>query len=94
MNRRPRLAVGEGEDDPGVGHQRRVSISEPELPAHAQMSQDRVAVDEWQPEILAAPARLRKSAPGDLQLEVCGPGQVATDRPRMEYAYAERSGAR
>ena len=83
----PRLAVGEGEDDSGVGHQRRVRSSEPELPTHAQVSQDCVAVGEWQPQILAAPARLGECPPGGLQLEVFGPGEVPTYWPWMKYVY-------
>ena len=83
----PRLAVGEGEDDSGIGDQGRVCVSDPELPTHAQMSQDRVAIGEGQPQVLAAPARLGECPPCGLQLEVFGPGEVPTYRPRMEYLH-------
>jgi hypothetical protein len=83
----PRLAVGEGKDDSGIGDQERVCVSEPELSTHAQMSQDRVAIGERQPQVLAAPARLCECPPCGLQLKVFGPGEVPTYRPRMEYLH-------
>src|SRR4030095_974613 len=63
-------------------------MSEPKLPAHAQMSQDGVAVGKRQPQVLAAPPRLSERTSGGLQLEICRPRQMTTHRPRMEYAHA------
>ena len=53
------------------------------------MGQDCVAISKRQPEIFAATTRLRKGAPGRLQLKVCRPRQMSTHRARMEYPYAK-----
>jgi hypothetical protein len=83
-----RLAVRERENDSGVGRERRFGIGQPELAAHAQMSQDRVTVGEGQPQIFSAPPRLGEGAAGDLKLEICRSGQVTAYRPRMQHPYA------
>ena len=51
------------------------------------MGQDCVAISKGQPEIFATSTRFRKCAPRRLQLKVCGPVQMTTDWPWMEYAY-------
>ena len=74
-------------NDSGVGHQRRVGISDPELPTHAQMSQDRVAIGEGNHRYLPRRRGAAKVSAGGLQLEVFGPGEVPAYRSRMEYLH-------
>ena len=80
----PGVAVGEPEQHPGVGHQRRGDRVQPELAAHPQVGQDGVAVGQRQPEILAAAARLGEGPPGQRGGEVVGARQVPTDRSRVQ----------
>ena len=87
MKRSPGSPSANAKMIPGVGHQRGVSISDPELATHAQMSQDRVAIGEGQPQVPCRAARRSECPPGGLRLEVFGPGEVPAYRSRMEYLH-------
>jgi hypothetical protein len=70
-------AVVEVPDHSGVRLQRRVRGVAAELPTHAEVSDDRIAVVERQPEELAATPRLQEPASDEYGLEVVGAGNVA-----------------
>jgi hypothetical protein len=57
------------------------------------VSEERVAVVEWQPEILAPPPSGLEPATGQCGREPSRPTQVSSDRTRMEYVDARDRGA-
>lgn len=66
----------------------------PELAAHPEVRQDRIAVLQRQPQVLAAPARLAEAASGQGGGKVLGPGSVTPNRTRMEDAHGVHPTAR
>lgn len=58
---------------------------EEHLAAHSEVRQDRVAVVEGKPEVLASPAGGDDLSAGHLRGEVGGPGGMPAQRPWVEY---------
>lgn len=76
-------SVVKGEPGPQVRAVRRLRVANQELPAHAQMGEQRVFPDR-QPQVLPAPPDGTDLAAGQRCREVIWTGQVPAGRTRME----------
>ena len=87
-----RPGIGKGETDPDMRCQRSGSVTDKQLPAHAEVGEQRVLAHR-QPEVLPAPQRAGYHPAPDGGGEIVRAGQVAAQRARMQQLHRVDSAA-
>src|SRR5215213_10038988 len=82
-----RLAVGEAEPNARIRRIGCVAAFQPELTTHAQVREQRIAVDEGQPEILSSTSRLGEGPSGQCRLEIVLAWKVPADGACVQHLY-------